>query len=280
MKRSKTEAKRYRPAGSSLQVTEESIAGYIAAIEKSGKSAGTIEEYRRNLHLLYNFLPENKRLRWDTLSRWRASQLDRGYTPRTVNARISAANSYLAFCGRRDLQLARQLRVEKYQMPELSRAEYLRLLQTARLMNRERLYLLIKLFGTTGLPVQGLQQVTVEAVQSGVIRKGSGGKQHEYHLPACLQEELLDYARRHSIRSGQVFLTSAGKPLRRTNVADSIRHLCHDARVPPAKGSPRCLQRMYRSTQERILQNINQLVQQTYNHLLENEQLAVGWTAT
>ena len=64
MKRSKTEAKRYRPAGSSLQVTEESIAGYIAAIEKSGKSAGTIEEYRRNLHLLYNFLPENKRLRW------------------------------------------------------------------------------------------------------------------------------------------------------------------------------------------------------------------------
>ena len=33
MKRSKTEAKRYRPAGSSLQVTEESIAGYIAAIE-------------------------------------------------------------------------------------------------------------------------------------------------------------------------------------------------------------------------------------------------------
>ena len=128
MKRSKTEAKRYRPAGSSLQVTEESIAGYIAAIEKSGKSAGTIEEYRRNLHLLYNFLPENKRLRWDTLSRWRASQLDRGYTPRTVNARISAANSYLAFCGRRDLQLARQLRVEKYQTPELSRAEYLRLL--------------------------------------------------------------------------------------------------------------------------------------------------------
>ena len=279
MKRSRTEAKRYRPAGSSLQVTEESIDGYIAAIEKNGKSAGTIEEYRRNLHLLYEFLPENKRLRWDTLSRWRASLLDRGYTPRTVNARISAANSYLAFCGRRDLQLMRQLRVEKYHAPELSRVEYLRLLQTARLMNRERLYLLIKLFGTTGLPVQGLQQVTVETVQDGVIRKASGGKQHEYHLPACLREEILDYAWRNGIRSGQVFLTSTGKPLRRTNVADSIRRLCHDAQVPEEKGNPRCLQQMYRSTQAHILQTISQLVQQTYNHLLENEQLAVGWAA-
>ena len=279
MKRSKTEAKRYRAAGSSLQVTTESIDGYIAAIEKNGKSAGTIEEYRRNLHLLYEFLPENKRLRWDTLSRWRASLLDRGYTPRTVNARISAANSYLAFCGRRDLQLMRQLRVEKYHAPELSRVEYLRLLQTARLMNRERLYLLIKLFGTTGLPVQGLQQVTVETVQDGVIRKASGGKQHEYHLPACLREEILDYAWRNGIRSGQVFLTSTGKPLRRTNVADSIRRLCHDAQVPEEKGNPRCLQQMYRSTQAHILQTISQLVQQTYNHLLENEQLAVGWTA-
>ena len=279
MKRSRTEAKRYRAAGSSLQVTTESIDGYIAAIEKNGKSAGTIEEYRRNLHLLYEFLPENKRLRWDTLSRWRASLLDRGYTPRTVNARISAANSYLAFCGRRDLQLMRQLRVEKYHAPELSRVEYLRLLQTARLMNRERLYLLIKLFGTTGLPVQGLQQVTVETVQDGVIRKASGGKQHEYHLPACLREEILDYAWRNGIRSGQVFLTSTGKPLRRTNVADSIRRLCHDAQVPEEKGNPRCLQQMYRSTQAHILQTISQLVQQTYNHLLENEQLAVGWAA-
>ena len=279
MKRSKTEAKRYRAAGSSLQVTTESIDGYIAAIEKNGKSAGTIEEYRRNLHLLYDFLPENKRLRWDTLSRWRASLLDRGYTPRTVNARISAANSYLAFCGRRDLQLMRQLRVEKYHAPELSRVEYLRLLQTARLMNRERLYLLIKLFGTTGLPVQGLQQVTVETVQDGVIRKASGGKQHEYHLPACLREEILDYAWRNGIRAGQVFLTSTGKPLRRTNVADSIRRLCHDAQVPEEKGNPRCLQQMYRSTQAHILQTISQLVQQTYNHLLENEQLAVGWAA-
>ena len=279
MKRSKTEAKRYRAAGSSLQVTTESIDGYIAAIEKNGKSAGTIEEYRRNLHLLYEFLPENKRLRWDTLSRWRASLLDRGYTPRTVNARISAANSYLAFCGRRDLQLMRQLRVEKYHAPELSRVEYLRLLQTARLMNRERLYLLIKLFGTTGLPVQGLQQVTVETVQDGIIRKTSGGKQHEYHLPACLRDEILDYAWRNGIQDGQVFLTSTGKPLRRTNVADSIRRLCHDAQVPEEKGNPRCLQQMYRNTQARILQNISQLVQQTYNHLLENEQLAVGWAA-
>ena len=279
MKRSKQSIKRYRIAGGSLQMTSESIAQYIAAMQANGKTRGTIEEYRRNLQLLYNFLPQNKRLRWDTLSRWRESLLVNGYTPRTINARISAANSYLAFYGRRDLQLMRQLRAEKYHIPELSRAEYLRLLQTARQLEQDRLYLLIKLFGTTGLPVQGLKQVTVETVQTGVIRKGSGEKQHEYHLPSCLQEELLDYARRHGIRSGQIFLSNAGKPIRRTAVTDNIRHLCRDAQVPPEKGTPRCLQQMYRETQESILKNIRQLMQQTYDHLLESEQVTAGWAA-
>ena len=45
--------------------------------------------------------------------------------------------------------------------PELTRTEYLRLLQTARALNRERVYLLVKLFGTTGLTVQLLLQQTV-----------------------------------------------------------------------------------------------------------------------
>ena len=47
--------------------------------------------------------------------------------------------------------------------PELTRTEYLRLLQTARALGRERVYLLVKLFGTTGLTVQELEKVTVEA---------------------------------------------------------------------------------------------------------------------
>lgn len=273
---------RYRIGNSpaAMQITPETVQEYISEMERKGRVPGTIEEYRRNLKLLYDFLPEDKRIQKDSLRQWRDALLEQGYNPRTANARVSAANSYLAFFGRRDLQLMRQLQIGECPHPEMTRTEYLRLLQTARLLEKERVYLLIKLFGSTGLPVQGVEQVTAEAVLAGAVLTKEGKKPQEIRLPACLQEELLSYANREGIQSGPIFLTRSGKPLSRTNIADAIRHLCHDAQVAEEKGNPRCLQRMYQATQKGILQNISVLVEQAYDRLLETEQLAIGWTET
>ena len=174
MKRTHSLSGRYRTAGVSagMQMTPETICAYISEMERKGRVQGTIEEYKRNLRLLYDFLPDHKRIKKDTLQRWRDSLLEQGYTARTANARVSAANSSLAFCGRRDLQLAHQLETEAYAQPELTRNEYLRLLQTARVLGKERLYLLIKLFGCTGIAVQNIERVTVEAVKAGEIPAG------------------------------------------------------------------------------------------------------------
>lgn len=282
MKRCRAEGKRYRVAayGEALHMTAESIDAYIADMQQKGRVAGTLEEYRRNLNHLYTFLPEDKCIRPSTLRQWRESLLEQGYSPRTVNARISAANSYLAFFGRRDLQVMRQLAFADCSPPEMTRTEYLRLLQTARVLGKERQYLLIKLFGCTGLPVQALERVTVETVRAGQTVVGTGKKRQVIRFPDCLQKELLDYAERSGRTSGPLFVTRAGKPLSRTNVADSIRHLCGDARVPEEKGNPRCLRRMYQETQKGIIQNISVLVDQAYTHLIENEQLTIGWAAT
>lgn len=282
MKRSKPEGRKYRIAGkgAALHMTAETVDAYITEMERKGRVAGTIEEYRRNLNQLYAFLSEDKCIYPDTLRQWREALLEQGYSPRTANARISAVNSYLLFCGRRDLQVIRQLEFAECPHPELTRSEYLRLLQTARLLGKERLYLLIKLFGSTGLPVQSLERVTVEAVQKGFVITGEGKKRQVVRFPGCLQKELLDYARREEIQTGRIFLTRAGKPLSRTNVADGIRHLCRDAQVPEEKGNPRCLRRMYQETQEGILQNISVLIDQAYQNMLEKEQLTIGWAAT
>lgn len=282
MKRTHSLSGRYRTAGVSagMQMTPETICAYISEMERKGRVQGTIEEYKRNLRLLYDFLPDHKRIKKDTLQRWRDSLLEQGYTARTANARVSAANSYLAFCGRRDLQLMRQLETEAYTQPELTRNEYLRLLQTARLLGKERLYLLIKLYGSTGLPVKSLERVTVEAVRNSVIQTGERGKKRIIRIPGCLRSELLEYAGRMGRETGSIFVTKAGKPLSHTNVADGIRGLCHDAQVPEEKGNPRCLRRMYQETQKGILQNISALIDQAYEKLLETEQLAIGWAET
>lgn len=282
MKLTKSIAGKYRmqEAERGHPMTPEEVDAYIADMKERGRVRGTIGEYRRTLGMLYDFLPEDKYIRKQSLPGWREALLEQGYNPRTVNARLSAANSYLAFCGRRDLQLMRQLETEAYTQPELTRNEYLRLLQTARLLGKERLYLLIKLYGSTGLPVKSLERVTVEAVRNSVIQTGERGKNRIIRIPGCLRSELLEYAGRMGRKTGSIFVTKAGKPLSHTNVADGIRGLCHDAQVPEEKGNPRCLRRMYQETQKGILQNISALIDQAYEKLLETEQLAIGWAET
>lgn len=54
-------------------------------------------------------------------------------------------------------------------MPELTRNEYLRLLQTAKLLGKRQTYLLVLLFGTMDLPLHALSCVTVEAVREGWV---------------------------------------------------------------------------------------------------------------
>lgn len=262
------------PAG--LRLTLEDLEAYVEELSRRGRVAGTLESYRRNVHALYDDLPEDKTVRPGGLKRWQRDLLAKGYSPRTVNARISAVNGLVDFLGRRDLQYVGSLETEGPR-PELTRAEYLRLLSTARALDKERLYLLIKLFGCTGISVQELPQVTVEALKRGrVVIRGAGGVRR-LHLPEFLQRELLSYARRAGTASGPVFRTKSGKPLSRTAVTDSIRRLCRDARVPEEKGNPRCLKRLWQSTQDEIRAQIDLLVERACDQLMEMEQLSIGW---
>ena len=62
-------------------------------------------------------------------------------------------------------------------------------------------------------------------------------------------------------------------------MTDSIKQLCRDARVPEEKANPRCLKRLWQSTQDGIRAQIDLLVEQACDRLMETEQFAVGWDA-
>ena len=259
-----------------LRLTPADLEAYLDSLSQLGRGRDTLATYRRNVRALYDGLPEDKTVRPGTLARWQRMLLEKGYSPRTVNVRMSVANSLMAFLGRRDLQSVGALEVDDVQ-PELTRSEYLRLLTTARALDKERLYLLVKLFGCTGLPLQELPRVTVEALTEGRVIVHSSGTVQLLHLPDFLRKELLAYARREGTVSGPIFHTKSGKPLGRTAVTDSIKRLCRDARVPEEKANPRCLKRLWQSTQDGIRTQIDLLVEQACDRLMETEQLTVGW---
>ena len=256
----------------SLRIRPEEIARFLLDLRQKGRSSGTVEKYRRDLYLFYDALPDSKEIDRYTLPQWQARMTEQGYALRTVNSRVSAVNSFLEYLGRRDLQIISLEKPEDTQL-ELTRQEYLRLLSTARALEKERVYLLVKLFATVGCSLQELSAMTVEAARSGEIVI----KADVYRLPRSLQTELLSFAKRNGISSGPLFVSKAGQPLRRTYVTDSIRKLCEDARVAPEKANPRCLQRLCRKTRETIKCELARLVEQSYDHLLETEQLTIGW---
>ena len=261
-------------------VKREQIEEYLAWLVSRGCTAETVKIYRRGLMQFFQALPLGKSLRRDTLALWRDALEAKGYMPRTVNLRLSAVNNFLEYIGLREYQLPLYFKLEKDEVRlELTRSEYLRLLSAAKTLDRERTYLLIKLFASTGLAVQELPRLTAAAVRAGRFVVEANRTKRIVELPACLREELLDFLGRMGIQSGPVFVTRSGKPIHRGAVTGRIQRLSGPARVAPEKCNPRCLHRLYQATWEGIRANIDLLVEQAHARLLEQEQLTVGWAA-
>ena len=93
-----------------LALTPELIERFLDDLQEKGRTPETLDTYRRSLNLLYDYLPLEKQIHSDTLKEWRDDLLAEGYAPQTINGRVSAANSLLEYCGRRELQLGKPLR--------------------------------------------------------------------------------------------------------------------------------------------------------------------------
>lgn len=258
-------------------ITRELIDNYLESIREKGLLEDSCKQYAVKLDTFYRFLPEDKTVHQGTVGYWREKLLEEGYAPRTVNLSLSVVNSFLLWLDRRDLQCVQLTKLGEDVQPELSRSEYLRLLQAAKLHNKHRTYLLIKVFATTGIIIGELPEITVEAVRAGNLIIGKGPKRRLLHIPDCVQKELLEYAKKAGIRSGSVFLTRSGKQMVRAHVNACIHELCHDARVDDEKGNPRCLRKLYQETRQDIERNMQLLMDQAYDRLIESEQCTVGW---
>ena len=136
------------------------------------------------------------------------------------------------------------------------RQEYLRLLRAARAQGQRQLYLLVKLFALTGLPLQCLGQVTAAVVRAGGGELSCRGQPFTLCLPDSLQRELLAYMEEQRTGSGPLFVSRSGRVVNRSHLCRSIQELCRTAGVPEEKGSPRCLRALWRSTQDLSLIHI------------------------
>lgn len=130
-------------------------------------------------------------------------------------------------------------------------AEYSHLLQTARVLDKEKVYLL------------GCR---------------CGKKEYTWivTVPGCLKKELLDYAQKNSIFSGPIFQTRDGRPMHRTYISAAIRSLCEEAKITEDKGNLKRLRKLYLSTRAGVESNISLLVEQFMERMVKQEQFHMG----
>ena len=96
---------------------------------------------------------------------------------------------------------------------ELTKREYLSMINQAIAQGDERMSLLMQTLGGTGIRVSELRYITVEAVEKGEASIWLKGKNRTVLIAGRLKKRLQSYIRREKLTGGPVFVTSGRKPL-------------------------------------------------------------------
>ena len=231
------------------KLNESMIPPYRASLVEAEKSAATIEKY---LHHVRQFVARYAGRRIDkALVLEYKTELGETYAPSSANAALAAINGFLRFWGFDDCCVKPFKVQRKIYCPEekeLTRAEYVRLVQAAKEKSSERLALLLETICATGIRVSELQYITAEAVAQGEAVVRCKGKTRTIFLPTALCKKLRRYAGKQQLRTGPVFVTRTGKPMNRSNIWREMKALCERANVPPSKVFPHSLRHLFART--------------------------------
>ena len=218
-------------------------------LREEERSESTIEKYIRDVRRFASYVG-NAEISKQSVLDYKAD-LGKSYAVASANSMLAALNSFLRFCGRPDL-CVRQFKMQRQaycsEEKELTRAEYLRLLQAAEQRHNERLNLIIQTICGTGIRVSELQFITVEALRRGEVFVNCKGKNRRIFIVAELRKKLLRYVKEQKITAGPVFITRCGRPVSRIQIWKEMKLLCARARVAQSKVFPHNLRHLFART--------------------------------
>ena len=231
-------------------LTEKRIEDFLAYLKSEEKSKNTIAKYLRDVWAFTEYL-SGAEITKETVIAYKNKLLSENYAVRSMNSMLASLNSLFSFLGWSDckvksIKLQRQIYCPEEK--ELTKAEYMRLVNTAKQKGNERLSLILQTICGTGIRVSELQYITVEAVKRGEAVVSLKGKTRTVFIVKELRQKLLRYAAEQEIPSGAIFITRTGKPISRTNIWREMKGLCEQAGVNPQKVFPHNLRHLFART--------------------------------
>ena len=230
-------------------INHDTIKSFEEYLLNEERSAATIEKYLRDVRCFSGFV-KNAEITKQLVLEYKNS-LPESYELSSANSMLAALNSFLRFLGWHDLCVKRfKIQREAFcsEEKELTRDEYIRLLNAASSKSNERLSLIIQTICATGIRVSELQYITVEALRRGEAAVFCKGKSRRIFIVAKLRKKLLKYVAERKILSGAVFITKSGSPISRNKIWKEMKSLCKDAMVNPKKVFPHNLRHLFART--------------------------------
>ena len=231
-------------------LTEEMAKAFEKYLRREEKSENTVKKYLRDVRAFAAYL-NGAEVTKETVITFKSKLLGESYSVRSINSMLASLNGLFSFLGWEDcrvksVKLQRQIYCPEEK--ELTKAEYMRLVDTAKQKGNERLNLILQTICGTGIRVSELQYITVETIKNGEATVALKGKTRSVFLVKELRKKLIRYAAKQNIQSGAVFITRTGKPMNRTNIWREMKGLCKQAGVNPKKVFPHNLRHLFART--------------------------------
>ena len=228
-------------------LTSEAIQNFKKYLREEEKSENTIEKYMRDVWEFTTYM-NGAEITKESVISYKDKLISKNYAVRSINSMLASLNSLFSFlnwmdCRVKSIKLQRQIYCPEEK--ELTKAEYMRLVNAAKQKGNERLNLILQTICGTGIRVSELQYITVEAVKNGEAIVSLKGKTRSVFIVKELKKKLLRYAAEQGITSGAIFITRTGKPMSRTNIWREMKSLCESAGVNPQKVFPHNLRHLF-----------------------------------
>ncbi len=228
-------------------IDEEKIISFKSYLENEEKSLATIEKYVRDIRQFAKFLKNTSVTKRKVLC-YKNNLIDSGYAIRSINSVIASINSFFTCFEWEELKI-KALKMQKEiflsEKRELTKSEYMRLVNAAEKNGNERLSLLFQTICATGIRVSELKYVTVSAVTEGQTEVNCKAKSRVIFFVKALRKKLLRYIKKNNISEGPVFVTKNKKPMDRTNIWREMKGICKIAGVDEEKVYPHNLRHLF-----------------------------------
>ena len=242
-------------------ITKEMLQQFKEYLKNEERECSTIAKYLHDIQTLASWL-QGRNVTKENLTAYKEHLIKKRYNPKTINGILSAINKFLTFIGCQDMKV-KYLRIQRQLFrnsnKELTQAEYLKLLNKAQELGKDRLSLIMQTICATGIRVSEVKYITLEAVKSCKAEISLKGKIRTILLTGKLCKKLLRYAKGQKISSGEVFLTRSGRGLGRKQIWAEMKALCKKAGVAVGKVFPHNLRHLFARTFYKVCKDVAKL---------------------